>query len=106
MTRKTYTVICPASDAPDVRAGADETTGTSTLAAGVPLIDETDPDDASIRAYAWDLPIPTEYESEILDLLSFFGVTAYERWPDGPVDTMSGAISMEGMRRKVSGGTV
>ena len=113
------TIICPIDTADAARLRANRTVAgipadpdhedyvpddqvpQRTLAEGVPLIGLDDPDDAPVRARAWDLPVRPRYEAGLAAGAIEYGAIIYTR-PD-EVATMSEAIAKAGFRRSPGG---
>lgn len=91
------TIIAPEPIADDVITDANSTVA-NTLSEGVPLIAKGDPDDADVKARAWDLPIPDQHMEAFQRGVSDHDLDVYER-PDD-VERMSDAISDAGYRRQ------
>lgn len=77
----------PDADVPDVVLGE-----------GVPLVGIDDPDDAPVRARAWDLRVRDRWAAEFAAGVEQFGLTVYVRPDDA--ETMAEAITDAGYRRQ------
>jgi hypothetical protein len=113
------TVIAPVDVADAARADANRTTAglprdpdheeyvpdhevpEVTLGAGVPLIGADDPDDAPVKAVAWDLRVRDEWSDEFARGVNAYGLTVYVRPDDA--ESMSDAIADAGYRKSPNG---
>jgi len=92
------TIICPEAHADAARADAEAVVGRPTLAEGIPLIHEDDPDDAPPVARLWDLPVRPVYWEELERGIAQYGATVHVRERVGP--TVSEVIEGTDMRRR------